>query len=561
MAKQITFNGRARSKMLKGIDKLARAVEITLGASGPGVMLQHRTDGLPPVFTRDGVTVAQSVVLDDRLEDLGARMLRDVASAVSRQVGDGTTTAVVIARRIAIDSARLLAAGADPVELKRGIDLAVERVCRKLASSAVRRVDRDFVRKICQTAGKESDEVADLIMEAIERLGPHGSLNIEMGQGRSDTLNIIEGTQFEQGYLSPYFATDKTRGRTELDRPYILLCDREINDFMDLLPLLERVQEEGRSLLILADGMVERALAPLLLNHVRGNFCAVAVKAPGMGDRRRDHLEDLAVLTGGKTLLEAHGGRLDRLFLADLGQAERAVVDADTTTIMGPRGDVALVSELIAGLTLEAEAIRSRKPGQGSPTGNRHDLEMVEQRIAMLQGKTGSYRVGGVTDPEIKERMVRVQNAYNGVRAALEEGFLPGGGVGLLRSGEALADVRLGGDRQLGVEIIRRALSAPLERIAINSGLEPGPVVARVSQHDEADYGYDALTCSFGNLLALGVVDPVKVTRLALSNAAGVVGALITSEVVISWAPDVSHMPSSRDLARWAAATREDPRT
>ncbi|NJD06152.1 MAG: chaperonin GroEL [Methylococcaceae bacterium] len=557
MAKHIVFNGTARNKMLHGMEKLAKAVEVTLGAAGPGVIVQHRTRGITPVYTRDGVTVANSIVLSDRIEDLGARMLRDVASAVSRQAGDGTTTAVVLARRIGIESAKALASGVEPTQLKKGIDLAVELVCEHLRSSASLSVDATVIRQICLTSGKDGDRMADLLTEVFEQLGPDAALTIELGDGIRDELTVSEGAHFEKGWLSPYFATQRELSRAELDDPYILLTDMEIGDFMDLVPLLEEIQEQHRSLLIICDGMSERALAGLLLNHVRGVFRAVAVKAPGMGERCQHNLEDLAILTGGRALLQAMGDRLDRLTLADLGQAKRALIDSENTSIVGAVGAAGAVAERIAALEWEAEELRSRKPGQGSPTGNQHDLEMVEERISRLRSKTATYRVGGVTEPEMKERMVRVQNAYNAIKAALAEGILAGGGVALLAAQKVLDGIQTGKpDRQFGVAVVRRALAEPYRCILRNSGVDAEAGGAL----QDADQGYDARSGRFGNMLEMGIVDPVKVLRLALQNAAGIVGSVITTEAVISDIPVTRQMPSAKEIARWAEATREDPR-
>jgi len=380
MAKQIVFADVARNKMLKGIDKLARAVEITLGARGAAVVIQHRTDGVMPIYTRDGVTVANAIEFSDRIEDIGARMLRDVASATSRQSGDGTTTAVVIARRIARETSKMLAAGANPMALKRGMEQAVQSVSQHLHDTAIR-AEPDLLRKVCLSASKEPAQVADLLMAGLQHVGVEGTVAIEMGHAREDEIEVTEGLTFEQGYLSPYFSTDKERNVAELDRPYVLLYDREITDFMDLVPLLEEVNEAGRSLLIIAEALDEKALAPLLLNHVRGNFRAVAVKPPGYGDKRLDRLRDLALLTGGIACLESHGRILETMRLQDLGECQKAIVTAESTTLIGTRSEVPSVRELIKGLELEADAIRARKPGETSATGNQHELESVLRNL------------------------------------------------------------------------------------------------------------------------------------------------------------------------------------
>lgn len=561
MAKQIVFYGEARTRMLLGMDKLAKAVEVTLGASGPGVVIQHRTDGILPIFTRDGVTVAQSIILDDRIEDIGARMLRDVAGAVSRQAGDGTTTAVVLARRIARECLISLAAGAHPTKLKQGIDAATNVACEALQRNAVRKLDPALLRKVSQSASKEPEPVADLLIQAFEHVGTQGTLSVELAHGLEDELEISDGTQWEQGFPSPYFKTNRKRGLAELDDPYVLLYDREITDFMDLVPLLEGAQEQHRPLLIIAEGITEEALAPLLLNHVRGNFKAVFVKPPGYGDRRLDRLRDLAALTGGRACLEVQGDTLERMTMADLGQARRAVIAAESTTLLGGKGDPEVLQALVAGLEWQADQIRAMKPGTGSTTGKQHDLDELEERLRLLRGKTAVYKVGGSSEMDMKERLVRIENAHKSMQAALEEGVLPGGGIGLLSARQALDTLESNGDdEQRGIDIVRSALFEPLRRLAINAGLNPDTVEAQVLWKDDGLHGYDAISRSYGNLLELGVVDPVKVTRLALRNAASVVSTVITTEVVISELPHMNHMPSHKAIAEWAAATREDPR-
>lgn len=551
--------------MLRGVDKLARAVEVTLGAFGPGVVIQHRTDGILPVFTRDGVTVAQSITLSDRIEDIGARMLRDVASAVSRQAGDGTTTAVVLARKIAQECSKSLVAGADPLELKTGVDLAADCACKALRGRAIRALDQTLLRKVSKSASKEPDQVADFLIQAFEHVGMDGAISVELGHGREDELEISEGASYAKGFLSPYFKTNRERDLAELDDPYILLYDREITDFLDLVPLLEEVQEQRRSLLIIAEGVTEQALAPLLLNHVRGNFRAVAVKPPGYGDRRFDRLRDLAVLTGGRACLEAQGDTLARMTLADLGQAGRAVIGAESTIILGAKGDPEQIFSLKEGLEFNAGKIRAMKPGEGSTTGKQHDLEELEDRLRMLNGKTAVYKVGGGSEMEIKERLVRIKNAKKSMRSALEEGVLAGGGIGLLSAHRALDLLKIdSADQRRGVGIVRSALFEPMRRIAANSGLNPDAAEAKILAQDDGMYGYDAQTQSFGNLIELGVVDPVKTCCLALRNAASVVGAVLTTSVVVSEEPILQRikdqMPSPEALDRWAAATREDPR-
>ncbi|MDD2802156.1 MAG: TCP-1/cpn60 chaperonin family protein, partial [Methylococcales bacterium] len=375
MSKQIIYNPEARLRMMQGIDKVANAAIVTMGSAGPAVMIQHRTDGILPVFTRDGVTVARSINFDDRLADLGGRMLRDVAGAVSRQVGDGTTTAIVLAQKIAQESVKSAVAGFHPLQLKKGLDLALTLVEKHLLDTAVTGVTADWIEKISAVATKDEPGVGRLLAQALAELGSEGQLNFQLGNSRNDELEIVEGIHYEQGYLSPYFVTDKARQEAVLDNPYILLYDRDISDLMDLVPILEEVKAEGRSLLVIAENVIDKALSGLLLNHVRGIFKVVAVKAPGFGDKRIDRLKDLALLTGGKAILDDYSSpKLEHVTLDMLGQAQRVVVTEGTTTIIGAKGDRHAAQQLIDNLRAQADLILAKKPGQGSASGNRHDF-------------------------------------------------------------------------------------------------------------------------------------------------------------------------------------------
>ncbi|WP_367026310.1 molecular chaperone GroEL [Methylococcus sp. ANG] len=558
MAKEVVYQGNARQRMMQGIEILARAAMPTLGATGPSVMIQHRADGLPPVSTRDGVTVANSIVLKDRVANLGARLLRDVAGTMSREAGDGTTTAIVLARHIAKEMFKSLAAGADPVALKRGIDRAVACVTEDIRARAWRGEQESLILGVAAVATKNEPGVGRLLLEALEAVGVHGAVSVELGQRREDVLDVVDGYRWEKGYLSPYFVTDRTRELAELEDVYLLMTDLEVTDFIDLVPLLEEVTEARGSLLIAADRVHEKALAGILLNHVRGVFKAVAVTAPGFGDKRPNRLLDLAVLTGGRAILEAKGDRLDRVTLADLGRVRRAVVSADETALLGTPGTEASRARL-EGLRLEAEQYRALKPGQGSATGRLHELEELEARIIGLSGKSAVYRVGGVTDVEMKERMVRIENAYRSVVSALEEGVLPGGGVGFLGSLPALAELGArDADEARGIGIVRSALAEPLRVIGENSGLSGEAVVAKVMDHPNPGWGYDQESGSFGDLHAKGIWDAAKVLRLALEKAASVAGTFLTTEAVVLEVPDQAAFAGFS--ANWAAATREDPR-
>ncbi|MEQ1636665.1 MAG: chaperonin GroEL [Methylococcales bacterium] len=560
MSKDIIYNPEARLKLLAGIDKVARAVKVTMGSNGPAVMIQHRTDGIMPVFTRDGVTVARSIGSTDRIAALGGRMLRDVAGAVSRQVGDGTTTAIVLAQKLAQECLKSVAAGFHPLQLKLGLDNALAIVEKNLLDMAYTDVNPDWIEKISAVATKDEPGVGKLLSEALEKLGLEGPLSFQLGSGFYDALEIVDGSQYPQGYLSPYFVTDKNREEAVLENPYILLYDREIKDLMELVPVLEEVKAQGRSLLIIAEEVIDKALTGLLLNHVRGIFKVVAVKPPGFGDKRLNRLKDLALLTGGQAILDDYSSpKLEDVTLAQLGQAKRVVITASTTTIIGANIDPTAIAAHVETLQQEAALVLAKKPGQGSASGNKHDFEELEARMAFLAGKTGLYSVGGVTDFEMKERLVRIENAYNSAKAALEEGVLPGGGVGLLRSRAVLKTVIAENpEQQQGFIILQQAMAAPFQQIMQNAGVNSEAVLARLDALADDACVFDTRQECYGNFLEIGIIDPVKVMRLALRNAVSVVGTLITTETVVVNVPDHSIMAGYSP--EWAAATREDPR-
>lgn len=559
MSKKLIFDGAARAGILKGIEILGRAVETTYGYHGPCVMVQHRTEGLPPFFTRDGVTVANSVVLRDRLADIGARMLRDVANAVSREAGDGTTTAVVLARAIAAGLLKSLAAGADPLRLREGMDTAVQLVAADLERRALP-LEGDRAAQVANVSMRGEGQVGHLLQEAYAAVGKEGAVSVEPGWSRDDRLEITEGFRYEQGFLSPHLATDPVRQAAELEEARVLLYHGTVADFMDLVPALEAVKEEGKSLVLVCEGMEERSLRALVMNVHRGVFRAVAVKAPGLGDRRADWLDDLAAATGARVLVPERGDRLDRVAPADLGRAAKATADADTTTLIRGGGDPASVAARIAGLRREAGEIRARKPGQGSPTGNLHDLEDLEARIAALDGRIATIRVGGTTEAEIKERLQRAENARRSVRSALEEGVVPGGGLGFLRARETVLRLSLDDpDRQRGAAIVAEALEQPFRRLAVHSGLNPEAALAEIRTVRNPHFGYDAARGEFRDLMEAGILDPAKVLRLALGKAVGIAATVLASgAVVLNEDPLLPHMPGFS--AEWAAATREDPR-
>ncbi|MFZ2725923.1 MAG: chaperonin GroEL [Methylococcaceae bacterium] len=560
MTKQVIYNPQARLQLMNGINRVANATITTLGSSGSAVMIQHRTAGIAPVFTRDGVTVARSIILNDRIEDLGGRMLRDVAGAVSRQAGDGTTTSIVLAQKLAQESLKSIAAGFHPVQLKKGLDLALDLIEQQLHAKAITTINDDIIEKIVAVATKNEPHVGQLLAEALNQLGIHGSLSFQLGNGREDELAIVDGIHYEQGYLSPYFMTDKTREEAVLDNPYILLYDREIDDLMDLIPILEQVNEQHRSLLIIADDVIDKALTGLLLNHIRGIFKVVAVKPPSFGDKRQNRLKDLALLTGGTAILDDYNSpRLEQLTLAHLGQAEKVIISANSTTIIGAKGDSIAIESLANYLRLQAQLLLDKKPGQGSATGNKHDFEELQDRLASLYAKTGVFSVGGITDFEIKERLVRIENAYMSAKAALEEGVVAGGGVALFNCITSLNNVIAENAHvQQGITIMQQVLAQPLKMISANAGFNSEAVIAKLESYNDVTIAFNTQSQQYGHFLEIGVIDAVKVMRLALRTAVSIVSTLMTTETIIMDVPDTSIMDGYSP--EWAAATREDPR-
>jgi chaperonin GroEL len=558
MAVDVVNGDHARLRMVRGLDLLAQAARLTLGPAGPTVLIEHRTSGIAPIVTRDGATVANSISMEDPVADLGARILRDVANGVSREAGDGTTGAIVLAHCMAKAALRSITAGAEPMQIKKGMDMACAAAIDDLTSRAA---DGSAEATIVSIAGIASREegVGLLLAKAVARLGKGCTLNLELGEGREDEFQVIEGLRYAQGFLSPYFVTDKARQIAELDHPYILLYDGEIDQIDQLIPVFDAVREADRSLLIVAENLTDGALTTTLLNHVRGIIKVVAVKPPAYGDRRIQRLGDLAVLTGGSALLTAHGHKPEHAALKDLGQARRVVVDAQSTTIVGGAGDPAAIARHIAGLQLELARVKAKKPGDGSPRGNLQEIDDLDERIASMRSAIGVIKVGGSIDIEIKERLKRIENAWNSVSAAHEEGVLPGGGAALLRARRALESV-VGAnyDQTLGIAVVHEALAAPLRQIAINSGLNADEVIGRVWNHDSDFIAFDANSRCYGDAFEMGILDPVKVVRLALKNAVGVVGMMMTSGPVITAIRDTA----ARDGydPEWAAATREDPR-
>lgn len=558
MAVEVVYSNKARRQMVHGLDLIARAARLTLGPAGPSVMIEHRTHGLQPIVTRDGVTVANAISLTDPVADLGAQILRDVANGVSREAGDGTTSAIVLAHCMAKAAIRFITVGADPMQVKKGMDLACLTVIEALKACAVDGSSAAAIVHVATIASRE-EEIGHLLAKVVNRLGKGCTLNLELGYSMEDEFEVVEGTRYGQGYLSPYFITDEDRQVVELENPYIFFYDEELMSIDQLIPLYDMVREEERSLLIIAENLKDQALATTLLNQSRGLIKVVAVKPPAFGDRRLKHLADLAALTGGKVLIFGHGDNPELVTLTDLGQASRVIVDADSTTIISGKGDPEVIAERLAGLRLELGRVQARRPGDGSPSGNMHEIDDLEDRITHLASAIGVIRVGGITDIDIKERLTRIDNAWRTVSAALEEGVVAGGSASLLWARHVLENLESPNlDHNMGIAVVMEALAEPVKQIAVNAGLNPDTVVDKLLELNEPLGVFDAYTCTYGDALELGVLDPVKVVRLALKNAVGVVGLMITTEAIVT---------NIRDTTAWdsydpelAAATREDPR-
>jgi chaperonin GroEL len=519
-AKEIQFRETARGAVLRGVNTLARAVKVTLGPKGRNVILQKSFGS--PTITKDGVTVAKEIELPDRFENMGAQMVKEVASKTNDAAGDGTTTATVLAEAIFNHGARMVAAGANPMELKQGIDLAVGAVVAELAKVA-RPCDTTAQLAAVGTISANGDaEIGRILADAMDKIGKEGVMTVEEAKGMETTSDIVEGMQFDRGYLSPYFITDADRMEAVLENPYILVHEKKVSSMKDLLPVLEKVAESGRPLLIIAEDVEGDALATLVVNNLRKTMTAVAVKAPGFGDRRKAMLGDIATLTGAKAVMEDLGIKLDSIGLGDLGSAERIVVDKESTTIVNGAGSPTDIKARVRQIRAQIE-----------DTTSDYDREKLQERLAKLVGGVAVIYVGAATETEMKEKKARVEDALNATRAAAEEGIVPGGGVALIRAQKALDALTATGDVKFGVDIIRVACEAPLRAIAENAGEDASIIVARVRDAEGA-FGWNAATDTWGDLIEAGVIDPTKVTRTALQNAASVAGLLLTTEALIA---------------------------
>ena len=524
-AKEVKFGSDARTRMLEGVDTLANAVKVTLGPKGRNVVLE-KSFGAPRI-TKDGVTVAKDIELKDKFQNMGAQMVREVASKANDVAGDGTTTATVLAQSIAQEGARAVAAGMNPMDLKRGIDMAVEVVVSTLESQSKTISTSDEVAQVGTISANGEEEIGKMIAEAMERVGNEGVISVEEAKSLDTELDVVEGMQFDRGYLSPYFVTDAEKMRAVLEEPYILLHEKKLSNLQDMLPILEKVVQSGRPLLIIAEDIEGEALATLVVNRLRGGLKVAAVKAPGFGDRRKAMLEDIAILTKGTVISEEVGISLDAVTLEMLGSAKRIEITKDETTIVDGIGEKE-----------EIEARCNQIRAQAEETTSDYDREKLQERLAKLAGGVAVIRVGGATEVEVKERKDRVDDAMHATRAAVEEGIVPGGGVALVKSIASLSALKPANrDQEVGVEIVRRALQAPARNIAENAGAEGSVIVGKLMESTKANEGYDAATGQFTDMVKAGVIDPTKVVRSSLQNAASVAGLLITTEAMVADQP------------------------
>jgi chaperonin GroEL len=526
-AKELHFGDKARNDILHGIDKLANAVKVTLGPRGRNVLLDKQFGS--PLSTKDGVTVAKELELDNRFENIGAQLVREVASKTSEVAGDGTTTATVLAQAIYREGLKQVTAGHSPIEIKRGIDAAVEAVVQELRSLSRDVKDKKGITQIGAISANNDLSIGELLADAMDQVGKDGVITVEDGKTADTTLEIVEGMQFDRGYISPCFVTNAERMEAVLENPYILLHEKKINTMKALLPLLEQVAQSGRPLVIIAENVEAEALATLVVNKMRGAIHAVAIKAPGFGDRRQEMLRDIGVLTGGQVISEDLGIKLEKVTLADLGQAKLVTITKDDTTLVEGAGTPADIDGRVKQIRTQIEE-----------TTSDYDREKLQERLAKLVGGVAVIKVGAATESEMKEKKARVEDALNATRAAVEEGVVPGGGLAYIRALPALERLQLDGERQVGVAIVKRAMEEPMRQIALNAGAEGATVVQRCKAESNG-MGYDAATATFVNLVDAGIIDPTKVTRSALQNAASVAGLLLTTEVLIAELVEPSH--------------------
>jgi chaperonin GroEL len=525
MAKQLAFNEEARAALLRGVNVIAHAVKVTLGPKGRNVVIGKKFGS--PVITKDGVTVAKEIELKNHYENMGAQMIKEVAAKTSDVAGDGTTTATVLAQAIFRAGLRNVTAGANPMGLQRGIDQAVTQVVQELAKLSKSTKDKKEIAQVATIAANNDPTVGALIAEAMEKVGKDGVVTVEEAKGMETTLDVVEGLQFDRGYLSPYFVTDAERMEAVLEDCLILIHEKKLSVMKDMLPLLEQVAQSGKPILIIAEDIEGEALATLVVNKLRGTLHAAAVKAPGFGDRRKAMLEDIAILTGGKAITEELGIKLENLKLEDLGRAKKVVLDKDNTTVIDGAGKSAAIEGRIKQIRAQIEE-----------TTSDYDREKLQERLAKLAGGVALIKVGAATETAMKEKKARVEDALNATRAAVEEGIVPGGGVALLRASKVLDTLKLSGDEATGVEIVRRALEEPLRQIVQNAGLEGSIVVEKVRSAKDVAYGFDAESNEYVDMVRAGIIDPTKVERVALQHAASIASLLLTTEALITDSPD-----------------------
>jgi len=524
-AKEVRFGQDARERMLRGVDVLADAVKVTLGPKGRNVVLE-KSFGAPRI-TKDGVTVAKEIELDDKFENMGAQMVREVASKTSDTAGDGTTTATLLAQAIVKDGAKSVAAGANPMDLKRGIDMAVASVLDELKAKAKKVTSSEEIAQVGTISANGDHEIGAMIAKAMQKVGNEGVITVEEAKAFETELDVVEGMQFDRGYISPYFITDADKMRVELESPYILIYERKLSNMQSLLPLLESVVQAGKPILVIAEDVEGEALATLVVNKLRGGLKVAAVKAPGFGDRRKAMLQDIAVLTGGQVVSEDLGIKLENVTLDMLGRAKKVVITKDDTTIVDGAGKKSDIVARVAQIKQQIE-----------DTTSDYDKEKLQERLAKLAGGVAVIKVGGFTEMEVKEKKDRVDDALNATRAAVEEGILPGGGVALIRAQSALDRLKPANeDQKVGISIVRRALQAPARQIAENAGEDGAVVAGKIVDKGDYAFGYNAATGEYGNLVKQGVIDPAKVVRTALQDAASVAGLLITTEAMVAEKP------------------------
>jgi chaperonin GroEL len=524
MAKELRFGQEARNSILRGVNILADAVKVTLGPKGRNVILEKSFGS--PIVTKDGVTVAKEIDLEDKFENMGAQMVKEVASKTSDTAGDGTTTATVLAQAIYREGSKVVAAGANPMDVKRGIDLAVEEVVKELKKMSKPTKDQKEISQVGKISANNDETIGNIIAEAMNKVGKEGVITVEEAKGMETTLDVVEGMQFDRGYLSPYFVTNPEKMEAVLENVYILLNEKKISNMKDMLPILEQIAKMGKPLLILSEDVEGEALATLVVNKLRGTLKCCAVKAPGFGDRRKSMLEDIAVLTGGKVISEDLGIKLENIKLNDLGQAKRIVIDKDNTTIVDGVGD-----------KKDIEARVKQIRAQIEETTSDYDREKLQERLAKIIGGVAVINVGAATETEMKEKKARVEDALNATRAAVEEGIVPGGGVAYLRCVPALDKMKLEGDKKIGVDLVKRALEEPIRQIANNAGQE-GSVVTEKVKNEKGSFGFDAAQDEYTDLIKAGIIDPTKVVRLALQNAASVASLMITTEAIVADKPE-----------------------